>query len=89
LNNEKKTKPSIIIAAATVAVVIVSAAMILGIQIQTYHNVLAQSTKSNATTTAAANTVVTVTPSQSTNKTFWISTVHLDGPTSLQAYKLV
>jgi len=91
LNNEKKTKPSIIIAAATVAVVIVSAAMILGIQIQTYHNVLAQSTKSNATTTTttAANTVVTVTPSQSTNKTFWISTVHLDGPTSLQAYKLV
>ena len=49
------------IAAATVAVVIVSAAMILGIQIQTYHNVLAQSANSNTTTTTA-NTVVTVTP---------------------------
>ncbi len=83
MNNEKKTKPSIIIAAATVALVIVSAAMILGIQIQTYHNVLAQSAKSNATTTTAANTVVTVTPSQSTNKTFWISTVHLDGATTI------
>jgi hypothetical protein len=83
LNNEKKTKPSNIIAAATVAVVIVSAAMILGIQIQTYHNVLAQSAKSNATTTTTANTVVTVTPSQSTNKTFWISTVHLDGATTI------
>ncbi len=85
MNNEKKTKPSIIIAAATVALVIVSAAMILGIQIQTYHNVLAQSAKSNTTTTTTttANTVVTVTPSHSTNKTFWISTVHLDGATTI------
>jgi hypothetical protein len=83
LNNEKKAKPSIIIATATVAVVIVSAAaMILGLQIQTSHNVLAQSVKSNATTTAA-NTVVRVTPSQSTNKTFWISTVHFDGTTTI------
>jgi hypothetical protein len=83
LNNEKKTKPSIIITTATVAVLIVStAAIILGMQIQTSHNVLAQSVKSN-TTTAAANTVVRVTPSQSTNKTFWISTVHFDGTTTI------
>jgi hypothetical protein len=54
LNNEKKTKRSIIIATTTVTVVIVSAAvMILGIQIQTLHNVLAQSAKSNTTRTAA------------------------------------
>jgi hypothetical protein len=85
LNNEKKAKPSIIIATATVAVVIVSAAaMILGLQIQTSHNVLAQSARSNATTTTAAtNTVARVTPSQSTNKTFWISTVHFDGTTTI------
>jgi hypothetical protein len=82
LNNEKKTKPSIIIATTTVAVAIVCAAMIPGVQIQTSHNVLAQSAKSN-TTAAAANTVVRVTPSQSTNKTFWISTVHLDGATTI------
>ena len=81
MDNEKKGKSSIIIATATVAVVIVSAAMILGIQIQTYHNVLAQSAKSNTTT--AANTVVRVTPNQSTNRTFWISTVHLDGTTAI------
>src|SRR5919199_5758139 len=56
--------------------------MILGVQIQTSHNVLAQSANSNATRTAA-NTVVRVTPSQSTNKTFWISTVHLDGTTAV------
>ena len=83
MNNEKKAKPSIIIAAASVAVVIVSAAMIFGIQIQTSHNALAQSAKSNATTTTTANTIVTVTPSQSTNKTFWISTVHFDGATTI------
>jgi plastocyanin len=85
LNDEKKTKPSIMISMATVAVVIVSttAAMILGMQIQTSHNVLAQTVKSNATTTAAANSVVRVTPSQSTNKTFWISTVHFDGTTTI------
>ena len=80
MDNEKKTKPSIIIATATFTVVIVYVAMILGIQIQTSHNVLAQSAKSNTT---AANTVVRVTPSQSTNKTFWISTVHLDGTTAI------
>ncbi|MFL6320672.1 MAG: hypothetical protein ACJ72Q_09370 [Nitrososphaeraceae archaeon] len=82
MNHEKKAKPSIIIATATVAVVIVSAAaMILGLQIQTSHNVLAQSSRSNATT--AANTVARVIPSQSTNKTFWISTVHFDGTTTI------
>ena len=83
MNNEKKTKPSIIIATATVAVVIVSAAMILGIQIQTSHNVLAQSAKSNATTTAT-NTVVASNPTQSANKEFWIKTVHLDGFANLK-----
>jgi hypothetical protein len=82
LNNKKKTKPSIIIATSTIAVVIVCTAIILGVQIQASHNVLAQSDKRNATTTAA-NTVVTVTPSQSTNRTFWISTVHLDGTTTI------
>ena len=81
MDNEKKTKPSIIIATATFTVVIVSVGMILGIQIQTSHNVLAQSAKSNTTT--AANTVVRVTPNQSTNRTFWISTVHLDGTTTI------
>jgi hypothetical protein len=85
-DNKKTTKPSIIIiAAATTVVVIISAAMILGIQSQTLHTVLAQSAKSNATTPTTTNTVVTVTPSQSTNKTFWISTVHFDGTTALQA----
>ena len=84
--NEDRTSstPSFTISATIIVVVIASAAMILGIQSQTWHIALAQSAKSN-TTTPATNTVVTVTPRQSSNKTFWISTVHLDGTTSLQA----
>ena|SRR5215467_1844692 len=77
-------KSSVVIAAATTVVVIISAAMILGIQNQTSDTVLAQTAKSNATT-RVTTVVVTVTPSQTTNKTFWISTVHLDGATSLRA----
>ena len=80
--NKKPTKPSIIIAAATTVVVIISVTIIFGIQSQTWHTVLAQNAKSNTTRTAV-NTVVRVTPSQSTNKTFWISTVHLDGTTTI------
>jgi plastocyanin len=85
--NEVKTssKPPFTISAAIIVVVIISAAMILGIQSQTWHTALAQSAKSNTTIPATNNTVVKVTPSQSTNKTFWISTVHLDGTTSIQA----
>ena len=84
--NEDRTSstPSFTISAAIIVVVITSAVMIFGIQSQTWHTALAQSAKNN-TTTPATNTVVTVTPRQSSNKTFWIITVHLDGTTSLQA----
>jgi hypothetical protein len=74
-------KHSGIIAAATIMVVIASAAMILGIQSQTSQKVLAQTSSKGA----ANATVVTVTPSQSTNKTFWINTVHVDGTTNIHA----
>jgi plastocyanin len=94
LNDNKKTKiktikkPPSIIAAAAIMAVIASAAMILGIQTQMSQHALAQSNGSNGTTAASAsagNTTVTVNPSQSTNKEFWINTVHLDGATSLHA----
>jgi hypothetical protein len=88
LHSNKKTrrtaikKHSGIIVAATIMLVIASAAMILGIQSQTSQKVLAQTSSKGA---AANATVVTVTPSQSTNKTFWINTVHVDGTTNIQA----
>jgi hypothetical protein len=74
-------KHSGIIAAATIMVVIASAAMILGIQSQTSQKVLAQTSSKGA----ANATVVTVNPNQSTNKTFWINTVHVDGNTNIHA----
>ena len=81
MNNKKTT--TTIIAAATMMIVIASAAMILGIQSQTSHKVLAQSSGSSAV--SANTTVVTVIPSQSTNKTFWINTVQFDGTTNIHA----
>jgi len=85
MNKNQKTKTnkhSVIIAAATIVAVVASASMILGTQTEMLQNVLAQS---NGTTAASANSTVTVSPTQSTNKEFWINTVHLDGITSLHA----
>ena len=78
-----KTKKQAIIAAATIVAVVASAATIIGIQTEISQNVLAQNI--GTTTATAANTTVTVSPSQSTSKEFWINTVHLDGATSLHA----
>jgi plastocyanin len=60
--------------------VVASAAMILGTQMSQY--ALAQT---NGSTAGSASNPVIVNPSQTTNKEFWINTVHLDGATSLHA----
>jgi plastocyanin len=91
MNNKKirartMKKPSTIIAAATIIGIVASAAMILGIQSQIWQNALAQSYGSNRTS-AVANSAVSVNPNRSTNKEFWINTVHLDGMTNLNAAK--
>jgi len=98
MNDDKKIKTQrqtktrttkIIMSAAAIMTVVASAAMILGIQAQMLQHVFAQSTgSSNGTATtggAAASNPVMVNPSQTTNKEFWINTVHLDGATSLHA----
>jgi plastocyanin len=92
MNNKKiikTTKPSIIIASATIIAIVASATMILGaLQSQTSQNALAQTYGSNGTTAATtANSIVSVNPNQSSNKEFWINTVHLDGMTNLNAAK--
>lgn len=92
MNNKKiikTTKPSIIIASATIIAIVASATMILGVlQSQTSQNALAQTYVSNGTTAATtANSIVSVNPNQSSNKEFWINTVHLDGMTNLNAAK--
>jgi len=77
------------IASTTIIAIVASAAMILGVlQSQISQNALAQSYGSNGTTsTTTANSIVSVNPNQSTNKEFWINTVHLDGMTNLNAAK--
>jgi plastocyanin len=89
MNDNKKIKIKIkttkaIIAAATIIAVIASAAMVLGTQMSQY--VLAQTYGTTAAASAgSASNPVIVNPSQTTNKEFWINTVHLDGATSLRA----
>ena len=93
MNNNKKTKTNTtkaIIAAAAIMAVIASAAMILGIQTQMSQHALAQTNKTTATSESGYITMLTsnpviVNPSQTTNKEFWINTVHLDGATSIHA----
>ena len=72
--NQKKytarTKQTQLIAVAIIAASVVTAAMIIGI------------TNSQNLQKAMAQEVKTVSPNQSTNKEFWINTVHLDGMTN-------
>ena len=90
MNDNKKTKTKTkttkaIIAAATIMAVVASATM-FGIQTQMSQYALAQTYGTTAAASAgSASNPVMVNPSQTTNKEFWINTVHLDGATSLHA----
>ena len=86
MNDNQKTKTKTtkaIIAAATIMAVVASAAMILGTQISQY--ALAQTNGTAAASAGSESNPVIVNTSQTTNKEFWINTVHLDGATSLHA----
>ena len=77
--NNKKTmmkKPSTILAAATIITIVSSAVIVLGMQSVISQNALGQSNGSNVGT--ATNST------QSSNKEFWIKTVHLDGFANLK-----
>jgi plastocyanin len=87
--NNKKTimkKPSIIIATAAIIAVVASAVIVLGTQSKILQNSLGQSYGSNeGSAAAAANSIAASNnPNQSTNKEFWIKTVHLDGFANLK-----
>jgi plastocyanin len=80
-NNEKK--PSTIIAAAAIIIAVVaSSVIVLGMQSKILQNALGQSYGSSNGGSAA--TVNSNNPNQSTNKEFWIKTVHLDGFANLK-----
>jgi plastocyanin len=87
--NNKKTvmkKPSTIIAAAAIIAVVASAVIVLGMQNKTLQNALGQSygSSNGGSAAAAANSTIASNPNQSTNKEFWIKTVHLDGFANLK-----
>jgi plastocyanin len=93
MNDNKKAKTKIktakpIIAAAAIITIVASAVMILGTQTQMLQQAFGQrnyTSNSTSSTGAATSNPVVVNPSQTTNKEFWINTVHLDGATSLRA----
>ena len=87
--NNKKTimkKPSTIIAAAAIIAVVASAVIVLGMQSKILQNALGQSygSSNGGSAAAAANSTIASNPNQSTNKEFWIKTVHLDGFANLK-----
>src|SRR5437764_11685144 len=88
MNNKKTTmkKPSTIIAAAAIIEVVASAVIVLGMQNKISQNALGQSYNSNGGSAAAAANSIAASnnPNQSTNKEFWIKTVHLDGFANLK-----
>ena len=95
-NNRIKTeskpmKKSSTMVAATIVAVGICAVLTIGIQTQISHQALAEtySATSNGMTAgpsaSSASSYVSVSPKQSTNKEFWINTVHLDGMTNIHA----
>ena len=97
--NRKKIitpKQTQLMAVAIIAASVITAAMIVGINNgQNLQKVIAQevyptgTSKTTATETSneykTASAVKVVSPNQSTNKEFWINTVHFDGMTNINA----
>jgi hypothetical protein len=76
----KRPSTRTIIASTTIIVIVTFAAIILGVlQSQFSQDAPSQSYGSNGTTSSTtAKSIVSVNPNQSTNREFWINTVHLD-----------
>ena len=93
--NQKKittSKQKQLVTVAIIATSVVAAAMIVGINnSQNLQKVMAQEVYPSGKNTAASSSSTTavavkaVSPNQSTNKEFWINTVHLDGMTNINA----
>ena len=86
MNQKKYTAKQIqLIAVAIIAASALAAAMIVGINnSQNLQTAMAQGSSAAASSSSTtAEIVKIVSPNQSTNKEFWINTVHLDGMTNI------
>ena len=90
MNHKKpKSKQTWLIAVAIIAAISAST-LVTGISSQTLQKTFAENNSATNTSSASASPATngatafkTVTPNQSTNKEFWIDTVHLDGNTNV------
>ena len=84
-NNNEKKPSTIITAAAIIIAVVASSIIVIGMQSKILQNALGQSYgSSNGGSAAAANSTIAASTNQSSNKEFWIKTVHLDGFANLK-----
>ena len=89
MNKKKNKAKHSCLVAATVIATILATAILTGVSLQTLHTTFAENYSSGQATTIPSTSNVTtfktVVPNQSTNKEFWINTVHFDGMTNINA----
>jgi plastocyanin len=88
MNKKKMRSKQTWLIASTVIAAILATAVLTEISSQTLQKTFAENYSSKTTTIPSASNVTTfktVVPNQTTNKEFWINTVHFDGMTNINA----
>ena len=89
MNNKKVSSKHIWLIASTVVAAILATVVLTQISEQTLQKTFAENYSSKTTTTMPSTSNVTtfktIVPNQTTNKEFWINTVHFDGMTNINA----
>jgi hypothetical protein len=89
MNNKKVSSKHTWLIASTVVAAILATVVLTQISEQTLQKTFAENYSSKTTTTMPSTSNVTtfktIVPNQTTNKEFWINTVHFDGLTNINA----